>query len=209
MRTWLVGVAVTAATAACAGGGSGSHATLTAGQAVHRARMDGFTRAGRGPRGESWRCSARTSQIGPAQTTGRYADYTRPVYSIEFGDRRAPPTQDNTDRIVMSVIVFADARFAARCAHAGIYTSEHQPINLAAAAQGGHSKTFGYRLIAGTTVETHMHKPGAPGTLFPTDGQYETYVAHGRALALGLAYNRHDSRVVQGDLVRIAAEISG
>lgn len=203
MRTLLAGLAVTAAAAGCAGGGSGSHSTLTAAQALHQARTDGFIRAGRGPQGESWQCSARSSKIGPAQTTGKYADYKRPVYTIEFGDRRAPPTGDNTGRIAMAVLVFADARFAARCAHAGIYTSEHYPVAL------GASKTLPYKLIAETTVETHKHKRGLPGAVFPSDGQYETYLASGRVYAIGLAYSEHDSRIVQQDLTRIAAQISG
>jgi len=209
MRTLLAGLAVTAVAAGCAGGGSGSHSTLTAAQAVHQARTDGFTRAGRGPRGESLQCTARTSKVGPAQTTGRYANYKRPVYTIEFGDRHAPPTSDNTARIAMAVFVFADADFAARCAHAGMYTSEHQPVHPDAVASGSGSKTFPYKLIAGTTVETHMHKRGLPGAVFPSDGQYETYLASGRAYAIGLAYSERDSRIVQRDLARIAAQIGG
>jgi hypothetical protein len=207
MRTLLAGLAVTAATAGCAGGGSGP-STLTATQALHQARTDGFTRAGRGP-SESWRCTSRATKVGPAQTTGPYSKYRRPVYTIEFGDRRAPPTHDNTGRIAMAVFVFADARFAARCARAGIYTSEHQPIHPDAVALGHRSKTFPYKLIAGTTVETHMHTGRVPGEVFPNDGQYETYLASGQAFAIGLAYTEHDSRTVQRDLARIAAQISG
>ena len=206
MRTLLAGLAVTAVLAACAGGGSGS--ALTAAQALHQARTDGFTRAGHGPR-ESWQCRARTAKIGPPQPTGQFADYTRSVYSIEFGDRRVPPTSDNTARIGMAVFVFADADFAARCAHAGIYTSEHQPVHPDAVALGQRSKTFPYKLIGETTVETHMHKRDAPGAVFPSDGQYETSLANGRVFAIGLAYTEHDSRIVQQDLARIAAQISG
>jgi hypothetical protein len=53
-----------------------------------------------------------------------------------------------------------------------------------------------------------MHKGSVLGEVFPNDGQYETYLASGRAFATGLAYTEHDSRIVQEDLVRIAAEIS-
>jgi hypothetical protein len=208
MRTLLAGLAVTAVSAGCAGGGSGSHSALTAAQALHQARTDGFTNAGHGPR-ESFECSARTSKVGPPQPTGQYANYKRPVYTIEFGDRHAPPTSDNTARIAMAVFVFADADFAGRCAHAGIYASEHQPVHPDAVASGSGSKTFPYKLIAGTTVETHMHKRGLPGAVFPSDGQYETYLASGRVYAIGLAYSEHDSRIVQQDLTRIAAQISG
>jgi hypothetical protein len=54
-----------------------------------------------------------------------------------------------------------------------------------------------------------MHKAGAPGSLSRTDGQYETSLANGRVLALGLAYNERDSRIVQSDLARLASAISG
>jgi len=208
MRTWLVGLALTAAAAGCAGSGSASHPTLTASQALHRARADGFTgivRAG----GESWRCDAHTSAIGPVQTTGRYAAYTRMNYGVEFGDRRVPPTKDNTARIAMLVVVFSDARLAARCAAAGIYTDEHQPIDVTAAARGRRTKTYPYKVIAGTTVESHMHKSGLPGSAFPSDGQYDTFIARGRVLALGLAYTAHTSQIVQADLTRLAAEVAG
>jgi hypothetical protein len=208
LRTLLAGLVVTALAAGCAGGGSGSHSVLTAAQALHQARTDGFTRAVHRPR-ESLKCNARTSTVGPPQPTGRYADYKLPMYSIEFGDRRVPPTSDNTARIAMAVFVFADTGFAARCAHAGIYTSEHQPVHPDAVALGRRSKTFPYKLIGETTVETHMHKRGAAGTWFPSDGQYETFLASGGVYAIGLAYTEHDSRIVQQDLARIAAEISG
>ena len=190
------------------GSGSASHPTLTAAQALHQARADGFTgvvRAG----GESWHCSAHASDIGPAQTTGRYAAYRRTRYGLEFGDRRVPNTKDNTARIGMSVLVFRDAHLAARCAAAGMYADEHQPVEPDASFEGLPTKTFRYKLIAGTTVESHMHKSGLPGTEFPSDGQYDTFIARGRVLALGLAYTAHDSQIVQSDLTRLAEEIAG
>jgi hypothetical protein len=208
MRTWLAGLALTAAASACAGSGSASHPTLTAAQALHEARADGFTGVVR-TGGESWHCDAHTSEVGPAQTTGRYSKYKRMNYGVEFGDRRVPPAKDNTGRIGMFVVVLPDARLAARCAAAGIYADEHQPIDTTAAAQGKHTKTYRYKLIAGTTVESHMHKSGLPGSDFPSDGQYETFIAHGRVLALGLAYTEHTSAIVQSDLNRFAAEIAG
>lgn len=104
----------------------------------------------------------------------------------------------------MEVFVFADARFAARCARGGIYTSERYPVSL------GSLKTLPYKLIAATTVETHMHKRNLPGAVFPSsEGQYETFLARGGVYAIGLAYTQHDSRIVQQDLARVAAQISG
>jgi hypothetical protein len=175
---------------------------------VHQARADGFTRVVR-TGGESWHCTGHVSAIGPAQTTGRYAAYIRPRYGVEFGDRRVPATKDNTARIGMLVVVFPDPKLAARCAAAGVYTDEHQPINLDALAQGKRTKTYPYKLIAGNTVESHMHKSGLPGSEFPSDGQYDTFIAHGRVLALGIAYTEHTSQIVQSDLARFAGEIAG
>ena len=40
-------------------------------------------------------------------------------------------------------------------------------------------------------------------------GQYETFIANGRVLAYGLAYNEPHSRIVRADHERIAAEIAG
>jgi hypothetical protein len=190
------------------GPGSASHPPLTGAQALHQARADGFTGVVH-TGGQSWHCTAHVSEIGPAQTTGRYSAYTRPAYGVEFGDRRVPPAQGNTGRIGILVLVFSDPRLAARCAAAGIYTDEHQPIDLTAAAQGKRTKTYPYKLIAGTTVETHMHKSGLPGSDFPSDGVYDTFFAHGRVLALGLAYTEHTSQIVQSDLARFAGEIAG
>ena len=109
----------------------------------------------------------------------------------------------------MAVFVFADADFAARCAHAGIYTSEHQPVHPDAVALGHRSKTFPYKLIGETTVETHMHKRDAPGSGVPLGRPVRDLLANGRVFAIGLAYTEHDSRIVQQDLARIAAQISG
>jgi hypothetical protein len=197
MRARLVALALTPVAAGCIGSGSAAHAPLTAAQALHQARADGFTGAIRTSSPVSWRCTARSVQIGPTQTTGQYTAYKRPMYAVQFGDHRVPPTSDDTGRIAMAVYVFADARLAARCAHGNMYSDEHQ------------SPPSRYRLIAPSTVEIHMHKPGTPGTIAGTDGIYDTDLAHGNVLGLGLAYNGHDSQIVQADLARIAQQISG
>ena len=106
------------------------------------------------------------------------------------------------------MVVFSDARLAARCAAAGIYADEHQPIDLTAAARAAY-EDVPVQGDRGTTVESHMHKSGLPGSVFPSDGQYETFIARGRVLALGLAYTAQASKIVQSDLDRLAGEIAG
>jgi len=187
------------AAAACVGGSS-SHATLTATQAIARARANGFINPVRRPPGESWRCAPHEIATGPVQTTGRYAKYARPVYSIEFGDKRAPAGADDTARIGMIVVVFHSAKFAAACAQAEIETGK---------TVRSHGKVMPYKVISSTTIEHGMRPPNTPGSPPGETGEFDTYLADGGAFALGIAYNAHDSQIVQDDLARIAREIAG
>ena len=54
-----------------------------------------------------------------------------------------------------------------------------------------------------------MHKIDAPGNVYPDDGEYDTDFARGRVLAIGLAYTRPTSRIVEDDLQRLASQIAG
>jgi hypothetical protein len=42
-----------------------------------------------------------------------------------------------------------------------------------------------------------------------TTGEYDPYIADDRVLALGTAWNTHDSRIAQADLSQIAPQIAG
>lgn len=200
MARWTcIGIVAGVLAAAGCAGGSDRHATLTASQALHQARADGFVRVRSGPNG-SWRCAPHEFDIGPAQTTGRYSRYARPVYSVEFGDTRAPAHAGNTARIGMVIDVFRSAAFAARCAEAGIESER---------SASSHGKPLPYRVISATTIEHGMHRADTPGNTPGATGQFDTWLADGRAFAWGLAYNLHDSRIVQEDLARLAHEIGG
>ena len=109
----------------------------------------------------------------------------------------------------MLVLVFRDADFAARCARAGLYMTEHQPVDSRAFLLGRPTKTYPYKMISPTTVETHQHGPKAVGQLPATDGYYETWLSHGRAVAFGFAFNAKDAEVLRTDLDRIASQIAG
>jgi len=198
MRHW-VGLAVFAilglVAAGCLGGGS-QHATLSAGDALAQARGDGFVKPHRGP-GQSWHCARPSESDAPSY---------RPSYSLSFGDERVPVEPDNNARIGMMVVVFPDAATAKRCAEAGIYGATHTPVHPSNAL----GPFIPYKLIGSTTVKTHMHAHGAPGSASAEDdGEYDTWLAHGRVLALGLAYNEPDSKIVREDLYQLAAEIAG
>lgn len=203
MQVLFVGLAGSVFAAGCAGGGVSHHPTFTVAQALRQARADGLRGPVRVAQAGSLRCDTRTLDFGPTQTTGRYAAYQRPSYGIEFGDRRAPPRADDAARVGMEVFVFHSTRFATRCAQGGVYSQKHAEVRL------GFPKLRPYKVISPTTVELGMHKPGAPGTVRGETGEYDTYLANGPVFAIGLAYNTHDSQIVQADLARIASEIAG
>jgi hypothetical protein len=209
MRTWapLAGLAVVIAACGFAADSLGSSSTMTAAEALHQARADGFTRPGL-ESGESYLCDGHRIDVGPANPAGQYADYQVPSYGLGFGDRRAPPDKEDTGQIAMTVLVFRDANSAARCAQAGLYLTEHQPVHSTAFLLGRSSQTYPYRMISPTTAETHMHGPHAVGQPPMTDGYYETWLSHGRVLAFGLAYNAKNALVVRTDLDRIARQIA-
>jgi hypothetical protein len=131
-----------------------------------------------------------------------------PSYGVEFRDRRAPPDKEDTARIAMTVLVFRDANSATRCARAGLYMTQHQPVDSRAFLLGRPTKTYPYRMITPTTAETHMHGPNARGQGPGTDGYYETWLSHGRVLAFGFAYNAKNALVMRTDLDRIARQIA-
>jgi hypothetical protein len=108
----------------------------------------------------------------------------------------------------MMVVVFPNESVARLCAKAGIYGATHIKVNPSDNVPGGPYRP--YKLIGSTTVKTHMHAPGAPGSASAQDdGEYDTWLAHGRVFALGLAHNGPHSKIVREDLDQIAAEIAG
>jgi hypothetical protein len=209
MRIWapLAGIAVVIAACGFAADSRGASSTMTAAEALHQARADGFTRPAL-ESGESYQCDAHRIDVGPANPAGQYADYQVPSYGLGFGDHRAPLEKDDTGQIVMAVLVFRDANHAARCARAGLYMTQHQPVDSRSFSLGRPGKTYPYRMITPTTAETHMHGPTARGQEPGTDGYYETWLSYGRVLAFGLAYNAKNALVVRSDLDRIARQIA-
>jgi hypothetical protein len=205
----LAALALVAVAAGCFGGSGASHRTLTAAEALHQARADGFTRVSR-PAGQSWRCRSRLVETGPRTTVGQYASYRRATYALQFGDKRLPNVDDNTAQIAMYATVLPDAALAARCARAGRYEADHVSVEPPGFAEPGSGpmRVIPHRTLGPTTIVTHMHASGGPGSLYPDDGDYQTYLARGRVLAFGLAHTRKASLIVQADLGRIAAQIA-
>jgi hypothetical protein len=198
----LAALVLVAVAAGCFGGSGASHRTLTAGKAVRQARADGFTDVRRSA-GLSWHCRPGALDAGPTSTAGQGGSYGRSSYSLTFGDRRLPTVDDNTAQIAMYVAVFPDAAFAARCARAGLFQADHVAVQPGLPA----TRVIPHRAFGPTTIVTHMHR--LRRSLYPNDGDYQTYLARGRVLALGLASTRSASRIVQADLARLATQIAG
>jgi hypothetical protein len=91
----IAAVALVAVAAGCFGGSGASARTLTASEAVHEARADGFSRVSRSA-GASWRCGARSADTGPTTTVGQYASYRRASYALQFADKLLPNVDDDT-----------------------------------------------------------------------------------------------------------------
>lgn len=196
----MVGIAALAA--GCSLGGT-SHSTLTLSQAEQRARDDGFVKVVNSP-GLTWHCSGHEMHLGdqPGDTTSG----TRPSYRLDFGDRRAPAAADGSARVAMTVVLFPSAGFAARCAAGGLYAGQHEFFVDKAT---GKQTVQPSRRISADTIAIYVHRANTPGSLPGHTGEYDTWLASGRVLAFGLAYNRADSQIVQQDLARLAAQISG
>jgi len=187
-------------------GGATHHGTLSAKDALTQAREDGFVKPTRVHPG-SWQCDGKTASLGSGTSSGTDV-FVRPTYALTFGDRRVPDAPDNSARIAMMVVVFPNESVARLCAKAGIYGATHIQVNPSDNVPGGPYRP--YKLIGSTTVKTHMHAPGAPGSASAQDdGEYDTWLAHGRVFALGLAHNGPHSKIVRDDLQQLAAEIAG
>ena len=193
-----------AVAAGCFGGSGASDRTMPARKALRQARADGLTGVRRSG-GASWHREPRTLDVGPTSAGDEHDSYRRASYALSFGDKRLPTVDDNTAQIAMLVAVFPDASVAARCARAGRFGADHVAVEPGLPA----TRVIRHRTFGPTTIVTHMHAPAAPGAMYPDDGDYQTSLARGRVLALGLAHTPSASRIVQADLTRIAEQIAG
>ena len=127
---------------------------------------------------------------------------------VTFEDKRVPRGSDNTGRILMGVIVFPNAAMAERCAKGAFYQGTHIPLDgYDPDGDGPYRRVV---VIDPTTVQVSRRPAGAPASEFPQDdGDYETWIAHGRVFGLGMARNKPDAKIVRQDLERLAAEIDG
>jgi hypothetical protein len=203
----LVGLAVVATlgavAAGCFGGGS-PHGALSGRDALAQAREDGFVRLTRQEHPGAWVCDSKRATQGIVGA----AHYLTPRYMITFEDKRVPRESDNTGRILMGVIVFPNAAMAERCAKGAFYEGTHIPRDGYDPEGDGPYRRV--TVIDPTTVQVSRRPAGAPVAEFPQDdGDYETWLAHGRVFGLGMARNKVDARIVRADLERLAAEIDG
>jgi hypothetical protein len=173
---------------------------------MQQAGKDGFTQVVQQADPASLRCDRGAMELGPSKPVpGQYAGFTRPLYTIILGDKRLPPGPQHSARVGMLVIVFDSPAMALQCARVGMYALQHQLVHPDDPSSGFRPFTP----ISYSTVGLDLHQPGASGTIAGSTGDYQTYLSDGRVLALGDAYNVHDSRIVEDDLSRYASELAG
>jgi hypothetical protein len=190
LRAYVALAALALVAAGCSLGGS-SHPTLSYGQAVKRAQADGFLSVRRQPRA-TYICTGHAMSIGAKPLAGGRAPGVPMRYGFSFTDRRAPPVP-NRFGVVMLVLVFSKPGYAAHCAASGLYGFRH--------TIKGVSKN-------GTTIFQPSRRISAD-ILYVRGLGYDTWVARGDAIGLGQAGNAHDIRLVEADLARLTAQMSG
>jgi hypothetical protein len=197
----MLGAVATLAAVAAGCMGGGSHRTLSASEALARARADGFVRARRQDSPVAWWCDPKAARPGaPGQ-----AHYVAPTYAVMFDDKRLQVPPDSAEHALMMVVVLPNDALAQRCAEGAIYQNTHIPRDGYDPEGDGPFRR--YTRIDQTTVETSLHSGASPAFKNRDDGMYQTWIAHGRVFALGLAYNARHSKIVREDLERLASEI--
>ena len=177
---------------AAAFGFGGRGLTLTAQAQVVAAARGARLQHVTAPARTSLRCTAQALGFGPAvRVPSRAATLPLPAYRVMFTDPRLPGE-------VMQVYVLGHPGQASLCARGGMYAARHLP------GDGMHdfptAREWPSRRIDAVTVEN-----GSP----PGPGGYWIYMARGRMLGIGGARTRGGASVVEHDLARLAAQISG
>jgi hypothetical protein len=180
-------------------GHSSTHGVMTAPQARAQAISDGLAEPHLQHDASSWHCTSTAPYLGQLAGTIRRPGYVHPRYSLVAGDRRIPP-RGGAARATLLLVVLPRPAAAARCARSiPLYDEQLSP--------GGPPTR--YKVVDPATIVIDPHPPGVPGTLPGETGEYDIAFASGPVLALGIAYNRRNSALVEGDLRRLAGQIAG
>ena len=116
-----------------------------------------------------------------------------PQYGLSINDRRLHPVRGHNGLsgggtlLLLALPSAADAR---RCAAAGIYGAQHYEGQTP-------GTTVPYRMFSAVTVDIN-----------PPAGEFDTYIARGRMLAVGTTNNAAQATIAEADLRQLLSQIA-
>jgi len=113
-----------------------------------------------------------------------------PQYGLSINDRRLKSTVRGRGGGILLLLALPSAADARRCAAAGIYGAQHYEGQTP-------GTTVPYRMFSAVTVD-----------LNPPAGEFDTYIAQGRMLAVGTTYNEAQATIAEADLRQLLSQIA-
>jgi hypothetical protein len=125
-----------------------------------------------------------------------------PQYGLSINDRRLKSTVRGRGGGILLLLALPSAADARRCAAAGIYGAQHYEGQTP-------GTTVPYRMFSSVTVDLNPHSANA--SIYPrgTTGEFDTYIARGRVLAVGTTYNEAQAAIAEADLRQLLSQIAG
>lgn len=175
-------------------------------------------------KGDGYKVQAGTYGTHPLTCTHRRLDFgsilpgaplaagaIMPRYILSITDHKLHPIVHHygpSGGGILLLLALPSAADARRCAAAGIYGAQHQPV-LAPTPQGQQpGTTLHYKMFSPVTVDVNPHSANAPGYGSGTTGEFDTYIAQGRVLAIGTTYNEAQAAIAEADLRRLLSQIA-
>jgi hypothetical protein len=180
-------------------------------EAMSIAKHDGF-KAQPGTAGIYLTCTRRRLKFENSQPYApEPAGAIMPRYVLSITDHKLHPIVHHygpSGAGILLLLALPSAADARRCAAAGIYSAQHQPV-LAATPQGQQpGSTLRYRMFSPVTVDVNPHSANAPTYGPGTTGEFDTYIARGHVLAIGTTYNEAQAAIAEADLRQLLSQIA-
>ena len=120
-----------------------------------------------------------------------------PRYILEITDHKVHPIVHGHNGPsgggILLLLALPSAADAKRCAAAGIYSAQHQPV-FAPTPQGQQpGATLHSKMFSPVTVDVNPHSANAPDYGRGGTGEFDTYIAQGHMLAIGTTHNESTS----------------
>ena len=134
-----------------------------------------------------------------------------PRYILEITDHRLHPIVHRYGPSaggILLLLALPSAADAKRCAAAGIYSAQHQPV-FAPTPQGQQpGATLHSKMFSPVTVDVNPHSANAPSYGRGTTGEFDTYIARGHMLAIGTTHNEAQATIAEADLRQLLSQIA-